>query len=219
MLAPSLSQFLVGPSGERGDLGVQGHDPLAQRLVGGQPGEQPLRTAQPACGQLVFHLLAQGPQLVRGGHGRRDQAGLILVQTGLAGLRGDDALDEAAACERAQPFDHLGQQQGVEFPRLACGRAQDGQDVLAGRLGRIGVRHGVHPVPRRGDRLVVQRPSVGQAEPAEHLETLPGRVAEDDGGGRPHAELRQMPGQVRLLSVRRGRQYGELPDDADPCLP
>ena len=73
--------------------------------------------------------------------------------------------------QRAQPFDDLGEQQGVEVPGLAGGSAQNGQDVLADRLGRVGVGQFCDPLACFGDRRFPQHPAVGQPEPAEDSET------------------------------------------------
>ena len=177
-----LGPFGAGASAELGDLGVQGREPLVQRIGGGQSGPQPLRAAEPAPGQLVHDLLAQALERVGGEDGGRDQPGLVLVQAELGGLAGDAPLEEPGARQLPQRFDDLRQQQRVQLSGLARRGAQDGQDVLAGRPGRIRVGQGVHPAPRRGDRVGVQRPPVGQPEPAQEPEAGGHGVTEDDLG-------------------------------------
>ena len=85
--------------------------------------------------------------------------------------------------QRAQPFDDLREQQGVEIPGLAGGGAQNGQDVLAGRLGRVGVGQFGDPLACLGDRRFPQHPAVGQPEPVEDRETAANGVAEHHGAG------------------------------------
>jgi hypothetical protein len=215
-LAPPLRQFGVGAADEGGDLGVQCRDALPQRIASGQPSGQPLGGTQPARGQLLLHLLARGLERAPGEHGGGDQPGLVLHQAELARLPGDGPLDEAPARELPQPLDDLRQEQGIEITGRARGAAQDGQDVLGGRLARGGVGQRVRLTARLVERRLVEAPGVGEPEPAQHAEAMADGVAEDDLRGQPLAELAHMLGQVGLLGVRRGGQLGERGNHPDP---
>ena len=154
-----------------------------------------------------------------GEHGGRDQPGLVLHQAELARLPGDGPLDEAPARELPQPLDDLRQQQGIELTRGARGAAQDGQDVLGGRLARGGVGERARLTARLVERRLVEPPGVGEPEPAQHPEAMADGVAEDDLRGQPLAELAHVLGQVGLLRVRCGGQLGERRNDPDPGPP
>ena len=180
--AACCGAFGAGAPAELADLGVQRGQPLVQRIGGGQSARQLLRAAQPARGQFVRDLLAQRLQRVRGQHRGRDQPGFVLVQAELGGLTGHAPLQEAGPRQLPQRLGDLGQQQCVQLPGLARRHAQDGQDVLAGCLSRIRVGQRAHPVPRRGDRLLVQRPPVGQPEPVQNPEAAGYGITEDDLG-------------------------------------
>jgi hypothetical protein len=207
-----------GPANDRGDLGSRGCDALVQRVLRGQADRQQLSVAQPTTGQFVLYLLTQGAEAVRGQHGRRYQASLVFVQSELVRLPGDDPLEETALDELPQPFDDLAEQQGIEIAGRAGGGAQDGQHVLAWRFGRVRVGQGGYPEAGRGDLRFPQRRAIGKAEAAENPETPADRVAEDHDGGKPDVQLVQVPGQVRLLGVRRRGQFRIRVDDRDACL-
>ena len=133
-LAPSLRQFLVGAAAEGGDLGIPCRDPLPQRIVGGQPGGQPLGRAQPARGELLLHLLARGL-----GVPPANMAAAISPASSSTrpSSRACPAMARWTKPRPANCRSHSmtsDSSSGVELTGRARGAAQDGQDVLGGPL-------------------------------------------------------------------------------------
>ena len=191
---------------------------LAQRVVGGQRGHQPLRRAQPAAGQFLLDLLAHRPDGVPGEHGCRDQPGLLLVQAEFTRLGGNGPLRETALGKIPQPFGDLRQQQRVQLGRVAGGPARDGEGVLARGLGRIRVRPHVNPAARIADRLSSSRcPSV-EPEPGQHPETGEQRILEHSLRGKPQAERLDVLDEVGELRCGAAGSSGNSSTTRTPAF-